>query len=300
MNSEFKQHRRVLAYVVIFVLGASEAFAQQPAVPTKPLDDCKVAEAAGGNPAANPIPHPQKVGWAERQQQKAQEARLHPPQIVFLGDSITRNWDLNRPDALEKMKPIFDAYYADRQPLNLGISADTTSNVLWRIDHGAFDGISPRLIVVLIGTNNTLRCKWSAADTEVGIDKIVAELHAKVPAAKVLLMGILPKQSTPEFIQADKEINAYLAGAYTHSTFVTFVDVGNVFLKNGILDTSLYMDPLLRPGAAAVHPNPQGGQLMLQALEPTVARLFGDKAKVVTPVEPTWLADKSVAGSSAR
>ncbi|HEY0308875.1 MAG TPA: GDSL-type esterase/lipase family protein [Acidobacteriaceae bacterium] len=263
--------------------------AQQPVVapaittPTAHGNDCHDAElaAAGGNPAATPTPHFQKVGWDEREQAKLQEARAHPPQIVFLGDSITRNWDLNRPDALEKLKPIFDSFYGDRQPLNLGISADTTSNVLWRIEHGAFDGISPRLIVVLIGTNNTLRCKWTAAQTQGGIDKVVDELHTRVPQAKILLMGILPKQSTPEIQAEDREVNSYLAIRYGKSGSVTFVDAGYVFLKGGELDTSLFMDPILRPGAAAVHPTPQGGKRMLQAIEPTVARLYGDKEKRV-------------------
>ncbi len=290
MRISISQLLRVVVSCVLLGVPAS-SYAQNAALTAstpKPLDDCKVAEAAGSNPAANPTPHPQKAAWQERIDQKAQEARQHPPQIVFLGDSITRNWDLNHADSLEKMKPIFDAYYADRQPLNLGISADTTSNVLWRIDHGAFDNMSPRLIVVLIGTNNTLRCKWPAEDTEGGIDKIVAELHAKLPKTKILLMGILPKQSKPEFIEADKAINHYLADEYAKSAFVTFVDVGYVFMKNGALDVSLFADPLLKPGAAAVHPNPQGGQRMLQALEPTVARLYGDKEKHVPPIVPDW------------
>jgi lysophospholipase L1-like esterase len=275
--------------ILAFTLALS-AFATAQDQPQPPKvnanNDCLVAEAAGGNPAANPTPHPEKIGWQERIDAKHLEGEKSHSQIVFLGDSITRNWDLNRQDALERMLPIFNAFYADRIPLNLGISADTTSNVLWRIDHGAFDGLDPRVIVVLIGTNNSLRCRWSTEQTQGGIDKVVDDLHAHVSKAKILLQAVLPKEAPPEVQDADRTTNRYLAAHYAKSSFVTFVDVNYIFLKDGQIDASLYMDPALKPGAHAVHPGPEAGSRMLQALEPTVAKLYGDKEKHIVALTP--------------
>ena len=53
-------------------------------------------------------------------------------------------------------KEIWDQYYGKLNAANFGISGDKTQHVLWRIDQGELDGISPKVVVLLIGTNNLL------------------------------------------------------------------------------------------------------------------------------------------------
>jgi len=58
------------------------------------------------------------------------------------------------------------------------------------------DGLTPKTTVILIGVNNILQCpdekpEWIAA----GIEKIVATARKKMPASKIILMGILPARN---------------------------------------------------------------------------------------------------------
>ena len=69
-------------------------------------------------------------------------------ELVFLGDSITHGWERNG-------KSTWDKYYGARKAINLGFGGDRTEHVLWRLEHGEFDGYKPRVAVIMIGTNNT-------------------------------------------------------------------------------------------------------------------------------------------------
>ncbi|HZZ41652.1 MAG TPA: GDSL-type esterase/lipase family protein [Tepidisphaeraceae bacterium] len=66
--------------------------------------------------------------------------------LLFLGDSITERWNA--------AKDIWQEHYAKYNPANFGISGDRTEHVLWRIDHNELDGIHPKVVVLMIGTNN--------------------------------------------------------------------------------------------------------------------------------------------------
>jgi hypothetical protein len=48
----------------------------------------------------------------------------------------------------------------------------------------------------------------------VGIDAVVAELHVRLPATKILLVGLLPSDRGTWVQQATAEINAALAAHY--------------------------------------------------------------------------------------
>ena len=63
--------------------------------------------------------------------------------------------------------PQWQRFYGDRNALNLGFKGDTTASLIWRMQHGELDGISPKAGVVLIGANNNGRVHWSA-DADAG------------------------------------------------------------------------------------------------------------------------------------
>src|SRR5687767_11043374 len=97
--------------------------------------------------------------------------------ILFVGDSITDGWR-------KSGKSTFDEVYGPLDPLNLGIGGDRTQHVLWRLEHGEVEGISPKVAVLMIGTNNL----GANTDEEIaaGVTKIVHTLRTRLPKTKVL------------------------------------------------------------------------------------------------------------------
>jgi lysophospholipase L1-like esterase len=99
-----------------------------------------------------------------------------------------------------------------------------------------------------------------------------------LPATKILLVGLLPSDRGTWVRQATAEINSALAARYGTGQvpYVTYRDVLPEFLKDGVLDTSLFSDPQQVPPEPAVHPSPEGQERMAAALEPTLSELLGD------------------------
>ncbi len=130
--------------------------------------------------------------WKERHEAILQQIKSHTDaKLLWIGDSITNNFDKTKlPD--ENFQPTWQEFYEPRKALNLGFSGDTTGNVLWRLQHGEIDGLHPKAVVLLIGTNNTGYAHESAAETEVGIDAVIVELEHRLPQSKILLLGLLP------------------------------------------------------------------------------------------------------------
>lgn len=217
--------------------------------------------------------------WLQRHNAKLQQIRQGPVDLVFIGDSITNDYEFNGGIPQYDFLAVWKRFYGDRQAVNLGFSGDTTANVLWRLDNGEIDGIAPKIAVVLIGTNNT---SWgqTAENTTAGIEAVVATIHEKLPHTKVLLLGILPSGISPQKSKADAAVNMALKREYAKSAYVTFLDISSVFMKNGVLDQGMFMDPHANPPSPALHPDAFAQAKMAEAIEPTLARLMGDKSKV--------------------
>ena len=200
--------------------------------------------------------------WMPRHEQKLKEAANGDIDLVFIGDSITHGWE-NVPD-------LWNKYYRDRKPLNLGFSGDRTEHVLWRLDHGAIDGIQPKLAVIMIGTNNIGHKSSTPEQTVDGIRAILARLGAKHPQMKILLLAVFPRGAdrNDPFRRQVEEINEHLP-ALADGKRVFFLDLGGKFLdKGGTLPKKLMPDLL--------HPNKEGYQIWAEAMEPTICRVLGD------------------------
>jgi lysophospholipase L1-like esterase len=244
-----------------------------------PLLPAQVAAGAdAAPPIAGPIGRLDDLNWKVRHEAKLSEASARPIHLVLLGDSITANYELKGPGRLRDYRGVWQRYYAARSALNLGFSGDGTPHLLWRIMHGEIDSIAPKVAVILIGTNDIGWLHRTAADTVIGIDAVLAELHLRLPATKILLVGLLPTDRGTWVRQATAEINSALAAHYGNGQvpYVTYRDVSPAFLKNGVLDTSLFSDPQRVPSEPALHPSPEGQERMAAALEPTLSELLGD------------------------
>lgn len=233
------------------------------------------------NPAVIPADRLQESWWTDRHQAVLEAVKTHPDtQLLLLGDSITNNYDkANPPD--ENFQPIWKQFYEPRKALNLGFSGDTTAHVLWRLDHGEVEGLHPKAVVLLIGTNNTSPHRDQTAEqVESGIDAVVADLEERLPEAKILIVGILPSQLSDDKSQRDRAINQYVAICYGENPRVTYIDISSIFYKDGALNTALFYDPRLPQHGEALHPDSTGQRMMAEAIEPTLAKLMGDEPRV--------------------
>ena len=205
--------------------------------------------------------------WKARHVAKLAEIKARKPNLIFLGDSITQDWE--HPE----YAAAWQRFYGDRNAVNLGFKGDATSHLLWRIENGETAGIAPKAAVVLIGANNMGRLHWSAEDTLLGIDAVLTELRRRLPATKILLISVLPSDRSDWVTATTATINKALP---VHTKGATFVDVTHVFMKNGRLDKALFADPKMTPPEPPLHPSPEGQILLSQAIELTLSAMLGD------------------------
>ncbi len=228
--------------------------------------------------AAEPISRMSTGWWKRRHEAKLAAIKGHSFDLVWLGDSITENWEHVGPPAWEAYRPVWQKYYGDRRALNLGFKGDATSHLLWRMTHGELDGLTPKVAVILIGANNMGRVHWPVADNVAGIEAVVTEARKRIPNAGLLLLGVLPSDRSAWVTQSTLALNAALAENYGHGRRerVAYMDVGRVLRKRGELDRSLFLDPHLTPPDPPLHPSPEGMRRVAEAIEPTLARMMGD------------------------
>ncbi len=217
------------------------------------------ARAQEGKQPASVAAVPRPEAWCmDRHQGMNQRAKQGNVDLLFVGDSITHDWET-------KGAAVWKKYYAPRNALNLGTAGDRTQHVLWRLRNGNLDGISPRLAVVMIGTNNSAAGD-KPQDTAAGVKAIVSELRSRLPKTKVLLLAIFPRGDNDTIAKANTEVNALLA-KLADGKMVHFLDIGPSFLdQDGKVRKDLFLD--------GVHPNEQGHQVWADAIEPTVVKLM--------------------------
>jgi hypothetical protein len=133
---------------------------------------------------------------------------------------------------------------------------------------------------VLIGANNFGRVHWAAGPTEAGIVAVIDALHAHLPGVKVLLISVLPCLRGPWVAAQTLAVNRALATRYRSGSEADFIDVTGLFLKpDGSVDSTRFLDPHLRPPDPPLHPTAQTQAAIAAAIEPTLARMLGDRAR---------------------
>jgi lysophospholipase L1-like esterase len=229
--------------------------------------------------AATPISRLELAWWRQRHLDKLAEIRSRRVDLVFLGDSITQDWERSGPPAWLDFQPAWQHYYGNRNAVNLGFSGDATCHLLWRLRNGEADGIAPRAAVILIGANNLGRLHWPVADDVAGIVAVVDETRQRLPHAGVLLLGVLPSERSAGASEATLDINRALAARYRPGGDVTFIDLAPLFARDGRFDRSLFYDPLLIPPQPPLHPTAAAQARMAAAIEPDLAGLLGDRPR---------------------
>jgi lysophospholipase L1-like esterase len=232
------------------VFVASACFAQE----------AKPQEAPVKNPAIIPVTRPSVTNWLSRHEGFVKEAKAGGIDLLFMGDSITDNWR-------SRGKNVWEKTYGSRHAANFGIGGDRTQHVLWRIENGELDGIDPKVIVLMIGTNNSN--SDSADQISEGVEKIVSEMRAKCPKSKILLLAIFPRNKPtdkPGQMDTIHKVNERIA-KLDDGKAITFLDINKVFLgADGKVHEDIMPDFL--------HPNEHGYQLWADAMEPGLQKLL--------------------------
>ena len=212
------------------------------------------------NPAITPVTRGNPTNWVARHEEFVKQAKKGGIDILFMGDSITDNWR-------SRGKNVWEKTYGSRQAANFGIGGDRTQHVIWRIEHGELDGIDPKVIVLMIGTNNS---NTDSPDqiTE-GVEKIISDMREKCPKSKILLLAIFPRNKptdTPKQLETIQEVNKRIA-KLDDGKMITFLDINKVFLAD---DGKVHQD--IMPDF--LHPNEHGYQLWADAMEPTLEKML--------------------------
>ena len=223
----------------------------------------------------------------ERYRQQVERMAQGDVDILWVGDSITHRWERDG-------KSVWDKYYSDRKTMNFAIGGDRTGHVLWRMANSPMDKISPKLTIVMIGTNNLGHKKPDSKEqhstpeeTAEGVQTIVNQLKEKYPETKILLLAVFPRGNQPtDKLRLDvNKLNERLAAVYANGAVenVKYYDINDLFLeKDGVLSPEIMPDYL--------HPNAKGYEIWARAIEPIISDVLGDNPIDCQsqPVDADW------------
>ncbi|MEO6789114.1 MAG: GDSL-type esterase/lipase family protein [Chthoniobacteraceae bacterium] len=202
---------------------------------------------------------------ATRQRAFIERAKDKGIQMVFLGDSITDFWQ--RGDG-KHGKAVWEQFYAKYDAANFGVSGEHTEHTLGHIAGGILDGLHPKVVVVMIGTNNIGHIanelpRWTAA----GIRKIVTTVHEKLPDAKVLLLGVFPREGKASRHRKQiEEINSIIS-KLDDGKKTRYLDLTSKFTDaKGEIPKAIMPDGL--------HPNAAGYKIWAEAMQPLLDEMM--------------------------
>lgn len=172
------------------------------------------------------------------------KARSGVIDVYFIGDSITRRWGaLDYPALLAHFEESFFGWNA----ANFAWGGDRIENMLWRLDHGELDGVTPKVFVVQAGTNNLVDFATDEARVEAvvaGVEALVERCRRHVPNALVVVTGVFPRRDRPELNASIVAINEKLAGLADVDN-VRFVSINDRLVDSrGVLGDEMSDDGL--------------------------------------------------------
>ncbi len=246
---------------------------------------CLQAPGLAQPPAAapdRPVPRTDQNSLTAHAQllEKAKKGRID---VYFEGDSITRRWGAtDYPKLLENWNENFFGWNAG----NFGWGADTVQNILWRLHDGELDGVHPRVIVFLAGTNDI---GYRVAPDQVeararhitgGIQAAVTLMKEKAPGAVIILMGLFPRNDNMAALPVIEKINRNLSQLADGKT-IRYLNINDRLADaDGVLHEGM-TDP------DRLHLALKGYQVWADALKPLFHELLGPPANEDHAPPPT-------------
>lgn len=278
--------RLAIAAAALVWAGVVPAFAQVVAPP--PASNPQLI----GVPADRPMPRTD-ANSAAAHLELLEKARTGGVDVYFIGDSIARRWGAtDYPEFLANWRRNFFGWNAG----DFGWGADRTQHILWRLENGEIDGVNPKVIVILAGTNNVgaqpgRDASAKVADITRGVAAIVAAARRKAPDATIILTAIFPRNDNMAVVPEIARINANLA-TLADGKVVRFLNVNDKLADaNGVLLAGMMNE------RDKLHPTLQGYQVWADGLKPLLTEILGPPAASDHAPAPTG--DPSARGRAA-
>lgn len=195
--------------------------------------------------------------------------------VYFMGDSITRRWGTSDAQYAELLAN-WNRNFRGWNVADFGWGGDKTQNILWRLRHGELDGVNPKVIVLMAGTNNIGAVSprgdadARAVETVRGVAALVTELRGRAPNATLVLMGITPRSDNRQVMPIIDATNRGIA-RLADGKSIRYLEI-NQQLVDG--------DGEVLPGMLfdGLHLTSRAYQVWADALRPIFTQLLGPKA----------------------
>jgi cephalosporin-C deacetylase-like acetyl esterase/lysophospholipase L1-like esterase len=206
--------------------------------------------------------------------------------VYFMGDSITRRWgatDHQYQDLLANWRANFTGWNA----ANFGWGADKTQHMLWRLKNGELDGVNPKVMVLLAGTNNVGRVsplgeadiQARAQEVARGVAAVAREMRQRAPKATLIITGITPREDNLDVMPIIDRANTEIA-RLANGKSVRYININDqLALPDGSLREGMSNDGL--------HLSPRSYQVWADALKPLFTEILGAPASVDRAPPPT-------------
>ncbi|KAJ8354744.1 hypothetical protein SKAU_G00223110 [Synaphobranchus kaupii] len=188
--------------------------------------DSKIKMSSGGdsNPAATPTPCLDTQGdgrWMSMHNRFVSDSKDKEPDVLFVGDSLVQLLH-----QFEVWRELFSPLHA----LNFGVGGDATQHVLWRLGNGELDHISPKVVVLWVGTNNHGHTPEQICE---GITAIVHLINSKLPCARTLILGVLPRGKDPNPLrEKNTQVNQLVQQALPSLSRASYLNVDPGFVHS--------------------------------------------------------------------
>jgi lysophospholipase L1-like esterase len=269
---------QMLLPIFILCTGAS-LLAAPAACPAQTVAGRAIAEGVPRTDPNSKIAHQQLVA----------KAKAGGIDLYFLGDSITRRWGCTDPQ-WSMMLANWNKNFFGWNAANFGWGADVIQNMLWRVQNGELDGVNPKVIVILAGTNdigNQPGSDEKVADIINSYRQLIAVCREKAPAATIIVTAIFPRNDNPAVLPEIRQINRELEKLADGDT-ILYINVNDRLADpNGKLFDGMTVDQL--------HLTEKGYQVWADGLRPLLTKLLGPPAD--EDHAPPATGDPSAAGS---
>jgi len=201
--------------------------------------------------------------WYQQHKSHLKIANNKKPELLFIGDSITNSWTWG-----DGRSDVYQTYFHQYDAENFAIGGDMTQNLLWRLQHGLKGTIKPKVVVLMIGTNNFLHEQQTPEQVVAGVKAVIEQIQTNYQDVKVLTLAILPiYQNSDNFSRQYIPKTNKLISQLSNNHSIFFLNFSDSFLDDhGNIPAALMDD--------YIHPTAQGLEIIAKNIAPTLKMLL--------------------------